>query len=106
MWVDTDVTGVVEDSTFTGNVADDGGGIAARGDLTVLRSTFTGHTGDAGAGIFHDGSGALEVVQCRFDGNAAVSAGAGIGADGTPSVVVRDSVFDGNTTVQLSLIHI
>ena len=73
---------------------DKGGGIVNDGGtLTVTSSTFSGNNANAGGGIANINGGTLMVINSTFSGNGAV-AGGGIVNDGT--LTVTYSTFSGN----------
>lgn len=77
------------------NFASRGGGVYNSGDALIEDSSFTGNRADEddyAAGIFSDGQ--LEVLRSTFSGNYAAAAGA-IRNDGT--LTMRDSHLDDNT---------
>jgi CSLREA domain-containing protein len=84
----------VVNSTFSENCADGGGAISSNGTLAVADSTFSDNYAYSGAGIDMGGSGTIR--RSTFTGNNA-QAGAGIGNGGT--LTVSNSTFSGNTTV-------
>ncbi|MDQ3911298.1 MAG: CSLREA domain-containing protein [Actinomycetota bacterium] len=73
---------------------DKGGGIVNDGGtLTVTSSTFSGNNANVGGGIANIDGGALMVTNSTFSGNGAV-AGGGIANDGT--LTVTNSTFSSN----------
>ena len=64
------------DSTFTGNRAETGAAVSARGNVFVSSSRFTDNTADAGGAIFTDG-GNVTVIDSVFENDDAVTFGAG-----------------------------
>lgn len=71
----------VRNSTFTGNTADEGGGLFAYGwdRLVVTGSTFSGNTADYGAGLmlyaWADSEDETTIVNSTFTGNTATTSG-------------------------------
>jgi predicted outer membrane repeat protein len=83
-------------STFTGNIAVEGGGIRNIGTLTVGDSTFSGnHATYYGGGI--EGSGWVQVTNSTFSGNIADIYGGGIHNRGT--LTLTNSTFSGDRAV-------
>ena len=89
-------TVIVNNSTFSGNSSDSGGGIwnGYNDTLTVNNSTFSGNTANVGGGI--SAGGTVTVSRSTFDGNTANYSGGGIYSSGT--LIVSNSTFSGNTT--------
>jgi CSLREA domain-containing protein len=86
-------TANIDSTTFSGNSADNGGGIANFGHLTVRKTTFVNDTtpGDGGA-IFNQASGKMALAQ--FKNAAAIS----IPAVDMPGVAtINNSTFSGNS---------
>jgi hypothetical protein len=77
-----------------GKAASGGGGIANNGALTVTNSTFSGNSADEGGGINNTSGSTLEVTNSTFSGNSAVFGG-GINNFGT--LEVNNSTFSGNS---------
>jgi CSLREA domain-containing protein len=75
--VRNDGTLTVTNSTFSGNTADNGGGIHnSSGTVTITNSTFSGNNSGLGGGVFAGGT--LTITNSTFSGNyAAAGAGAG-----------------------------
>lgn len=102
----TDSVVQVEDSTFVDGVAlKDGGAITAYGsDLVLLRSTFSGNVALNGGAVKHVGGWGdlLRVEDCLFEGNGAEQGGSPF--DGYGGAIetfvnrteIRRSVFRGN----------
>jgi len=86
----------VNNSTFSGNKADLGGGggiVNLGGTVKVNNSTFSGNSAtDSGGGIFNNGT--LTVNNSTFSGNSATNWGGGIFNNGT--LTVNNSTFSGN----------
>jgi hypothetical protein len=81
-------------STFNGNLADIGGGIANRGaTVTISTSTFSANAASTGGGIFNDGT--LTLSASTFSGNSADAIGGGIQNSGT--LTLSSSTFSGNS---------
>jgi len=89
-----DGTLTVTNSTFSGNIAGGGGGIANQngGTLNLTNSTLTGNRGDDGAGIINFGT--LTVTNSTLTGNLASPLGGGIYNQGT--LTVTNSTLTGN----------
>ena len=80
------------ESTVSGNISGDGGGIAASGNVTLIESTVSGNSGGRfGGGILADGD--VTLTQSTVSGNSAGSGG-GIYASG--DVTLTQSTISGN----------
>ncbi|MEI6776479.1 MAG: choice-of-anchor Q domain-containing protein [Chloroflexales bacterium] len=94
IYVDTNGTLTVSDSTFSGNTASyRGGGITNVGSLTVTGSTFNGNRSSLGGGIRNYGK--LTVTGSTFSGNVATNSGGGMYNTGT--LTVTGSTVNGNS---------
>jgi len=94
IYVDTNGSLAVSDSTFSGNIAwYRGGGITNVGSLTVTGSTFNGNGSFLGGGIRNYGK--LTVTGSTFSGNVANNSGGGIYNTGT--LTVTGSTVNGNS---------
>lgn len=85
----------VNNSTFTGNSAGNGGGISNLGNTTVNNTSFINNTGTNSGGAIHNG-GPLVITNSTFTGNSAPDGGAifnGVGG----ALTVTNSTFSGNT---------
>jgi predicted outer membrane repeat protein len=83
---------IVKSTTFTGNTAtNDGGGVAnLGGTLTVINSTFVDNrAGNTGGGVA-DIEGKTTVTNCTFSGNSAKKGG-GLFSDG--ELLVRNTIL-------------
>ncbi|PWB84708.1 Ig-like domain repeat protein [Methanobrevibacter thaueri] len=95
LWSDTaDLE--IADSTFTGNSAVDGGAVyySSHSDLTVTGSNFTNNTANYGGAIENEGYGDLAVDNSKFVENEAAVSGGAIISSGNASVT--NSVFNDN----------
>lgn len=93
----TNSTALVENCTFSGNIADAGGAINNFGLLTVENSTFNGnaaHVNNGGA-IFNQGT--ATIASSTITGNKANALGGGVQNSGT--ITVTNSLVAGNTEV-------
>ncbi|MFI5396702.1 MAG: choice-of-anchor Q domain-containing protein [Candidatus Binatia bacterium] len=96
----------VTNSTFSGNSADNGGGIynGDGGTVTVKNSTFSGNSAESlGGGILnivgdgiHSQPATVTVTNTTFSGNSAGNGGGGIGNGGT--LTLTNSTFTSNST--------
>lgn len=86
----------VSDCTFTGNVANNGGGIrnSSSGTLTVTGCTFILNNGGNGAAI--DNRGTLSVTGSAFISNTATGWGGGVYNYTNNQATVDGSLFTGN----------
>jgi hypothetical protein len=81
--------------TIADGHAEDGGGIANRGDLVVKSATFTGNIAtNNGGGVVNLG-GTLTVINSTFVDNRAGNAGGGV-ADDAGKVTVTNCTISGN----------
>ncbi|HUJ15248.1 MAG TPA: choice-of-anchor Q domain-containing protein [Thermoanaerobaculia bacterium] len=98
---------LVEDSTFSGNTAVDGGAISGR-SLTVHHTTFTSNTatvsgsGNSGSGGAINFASDLTVETSTFTSNTATATGGGFGGfggamSGGGTITITDSSITGNT---------
>ena len=87
---------LVQNATFSGDGADDGGAIfnAAGGRLAVSDASFTGNSAEGGGAIENFGT-TLSIGNSSFLGNLATGGGAILSRAGT-TLTVDDSVFSGN----------
>jgi hypothetical protein len=72
-----------------------GGGIASRGTLTIINSTFSGNSADDGGGILNDSGGRLTITNSTLSGNSAspVGNGAGGGIFNSASMAFKSTVL-------------
>jgi hypothetical protein len=85
----------VTNSTFSGNTAFNGGGIANSGQMTISGSTLGGNSvNNEGGGVFNHGNATLTGLS--FANNYAGRYGGGVLNQGTMSVSASD--FTGNTS--------
>ncbi len=89
---------IVEDSTISGNSADDGGGIRNAGNALITRTTIsgnqaTGGIGSAGGGISN--SAFVLLANVTISGNSAVANGGGI--RNSAFVSLANVTISGNT---------
>jgi predicted outer membrane repeat protein len=109
----------VTNSTFSGNSANEGGGIANFGSAQVRNSTFSGNSVEFefGAGSGNGGGIAnistLELSNSTFSDNRADSGGGGIASvrnsfmvEGPGNLEVRNSTFSGNSAHEGGGIHV
>jgi CSLREA domain-containing protein len=85
------------DMNITGNSGRSGGGISARGDLTIINSTINGNTSDIsslGGGIYFKGF-TLTISNSTINGNTAGASGGGIYAE-CRQMTITDSKISGN----------
>jgi CSLREA domain-containing protein len=87
------ITLTVANSTFSGNCAPQGGGIANGASLTVANSTFSENCADGGGAIYNMRLGTLAVADSTFSDNVALS---GAAIDWFGSGTIRRSAFAGN----------
>jgi CSLREA domain-containing protein len=87
----------VENSTFSGNDADHGGGIfnGAGGRLTVEASTFSGNSAGEGGGINNRGRLSIE-ISAFFGNNATLGVGGALSSRDGSTLTVANSTFSGN----------
>lgn len=84
-------------SRFAGNVAENGGAIYHdAGRLTVENSTFTGNVADWAGGAIFNGGGTVDIGDSKFIGNVAPSGGGAIVIAEYGTVNVSDSAFSSN----------
>jgi hypothetical protein len=84
----------VTNSTISGNVAAQGGGIFNLATLAVSNSTFSGNTASSdGGGIFNDSGATLTVNDSTVSGN---TAGGGI-INNSATLTLHNSIVAGNT---------
>ena len=90
----------LQNSSISGNVAGDGGGIAnSGGTLMVQSSTISGNSAILGGGISSPSiSGMLTVQNCTISGNSASGSGGGGGIYGG-ALTVQNSTISGNAAV-------
>jgi hypothetical protein len=91
----------VNNSTFLGNTALDGGGLRNyAGTVTLSNSTFTGNSaGQVGGGIMNNPSqpgGTMTIGNSTFTGNSAGPAGGGL-FNYNGNMVISNSTFSGNS---------
>ncbi len=91
--VNTDVT--ITDSTFIGNQANFGGGIANFGSLTVINTTFENNSASNAGGAVAT-SGFTEIENSTVSGNTATTEGGGI-YNSSGTTVVTNSTVSGNS---------
>ncbi|MFN8420946.1 MAG: choice-of-anchor Q domain-containing protein [Anaerolineae bacterium] len=91
-----DVTAAIDGLTLT-NGANNGGGIANQGTVTLTNSTISGNSGGIGGGIFNNGpSATLTIVNSTISGNTATTnVGGGIANLGG-TLTVTNSTISGN----------
>lgn len=91
----------VSRSTFTGNVAQEGGAIfnqSVTGVATVTNSTFAGNTATIfGGGAVVSADGTTNLSHDTFSHNTAANTAGGGAIDNDATVNVTDSTFTGNT---------
>jgi hypothetical protein len=90
----------IDRSTFSGNVAGNGGALNLGGVVTIRASTFTGNrasTNDGGA-IFAN-SGTMVIENSTISGNSAFATGGGLvtSAGVAAAVVINNSTFANNS---------
>jgi len=100
----------VATSTFSGNIAFNGGGsggaIYSTGLLNVVGSVFSGNTVAYAGGAIDNNSSTATVVNSTFSGNTVIHSGHGgaISNDGSFSTInVIGSTFSGNTVLNAGL---
>ena len=102
-----DTTVQIMDSALTDNSADEGGGVFARGGVTVSSSTFARNAANIGGAIFNEGDD-IVIANSTFTDNSSNTGGGGavagqvcIGGVVTPctpgTVTAVYSTFSGNT---------
>ena len=97
-------SGLIADSTLSGNDAGSkggGGGVACFIDgssLTLTNCTLSGNLAGYGGGADIQG-GLAKIVDCRFEGNVATNAGGGLRVCLASTVDVSGGVFDGNRVI-------
>ncbi len=85
----------VDRSTFTGNAAQEGGGIFTQSTTSVTNSTFTGNTATTfGGGGLVSAVGTTNITGDTFSANSGPGGGA---IDNDATVNITDSTFAGNT---------
>ena len=98
---------VVQNNTFTSNVADapnenlraSGGGIyLATTTITLPTNTFSQNSALYGAGIYVAGAGQNEITQNNVTANTASKDGGGLYLDGSDAVLESNTVQDNRTT--------
>jgi Ca2+-binding RTX toxin-like protein len=65
---------IVNNSTFSGNTANSGGGLSSDGFVVIYNSTFSGNTADFGGGVFID-EGFAFLLNTTLSGNTALYGG-------------------------------
>ncbi len=84
--------------TISGGTSYYGGGISCRtATLTVENSTITGNAADEGGGIYVEESCSATVRNSTISGNTANYYGGGIGADNHATLTVENSTITGNS---------
>jgi predicted outer membrane repeat protein len=95
----------VTNTTISSNIAHVGGGIWSNGTLTISGSTFASNSAGVGVSTQDDldggaiyvvGSGAANIVNSTFSGNAAKSRGGAVA--GVGNVDISNSTLSSNTT--------
>jgi parallel beta-helix repeat protein/predicted outer membrane repeat protein len=84
---------------FSGNSADNGGGIytSPSSSATITNCVFSGNSAEYGGGIYVDSSSPI-ITSCTFSGNSTYNGGAiYIDADAESSPTVNDCQFRSNT---------
>jgi hypothetical protein len=85
----------VDRSTFTGNTAQEGGGIFTQSATSITNSTFTGNTATLfGGGALVTAVGTTTVTGDTFSANSGPGGGA---IDNDATVKITDSTFTGNS---------
>jgi sugar lactone lactonase YvrE len=88
----------VNNITFSGNRASDGGGILSYSALTVSNSTFSGNSVTGGGGAILAAGGTLTVSNSTFSGNSTlVDSGGGGAIYSFQPLMVTNSTFYGNS---------
>ena len=78
----------IDNSTLTGNSAEEGGGIFSSGPLTIRNSTLVRNPSSAlGGGIFLSDSGRLTLANSAIFANSAPGAGGGLNTSGTAAII-------------------
>jgi hypothetical protein len=93
--------------TFSGNKANDVGGVIFRVDegspypMTLDRSTFDGNSATGGAGAFYIQQVALDIVASTFSNNSTGGEGGAGRIEGNGTFDITNSTFASNTAVDL-----
>ena len=95
----------IDDSTVSGNTAEQGGGIAntERGVITIRRSLIVNNAASgpffgSGGGVFSNSSGQTTIVDSTIAGNAAASGGGGIYNSNFSLMMINHSTVANNTS--------
>ena len=93
IWLDSNSSLILRDSTITGNEADiSGGGIASDGSLEIIRSTIeNNNTPGYGGGIDDHGGQSLSIYTSTIMGNTAQGDGGGLDIGG-PATLTNATV--------------
>jgi predicted outer membrane repeat protein len=87
----------------SGDPAQDGGGLWARGaDLVLEDVHFDGNVGRLGAGLYPWDGGSLWLSGCSFTGNHAIEQGGGLYANGGVEGQIEGCAFTDNTSDDVS----
>lgn len=99
-----DATLDIEETSFTGNIANGKGGaiynsfynsVETPGYVDIDDSVFTGNSASTGGAIYNDTNGKIRIEEGSFNTNTAATAGGAIYNNGT-LIVAEGTVFSGN----------
>jgi len=91
----------VENSAFTGNTANTGGGLLnIDGMTTIKNSTFSGNKAQDGGVLFNFSSGDVKIENSTFTQNVADMDGGAIAQDLNSTLEIVNSTFSGNRAGQ------
>jgi WD40 repeat protein/serine/threonine protein kinase len=97
----TDAKGTMNNCTFDGNLANDGGGAFLRktAGFVLQNCTFIGNRAakNSGGGIRSYTENTFSLLNCRFVGNSACNEGGGVFNDGESNATLANCIFVGNS---------